>query len=959
MFNMLTKDSLRKEFSKNWKKHYMVEIFKEKGFIRKQCKICGDFFWTLDPEKETCGDSSCEPYGFIGNPITKRKWNYIDMWKTFEKFFVKNGHKSIKRYPVIDRVRPDLFFTIASIQDFQRIENGNMVFVYPANPLIVPQMCLRFNDIDSVGISGRHLTCFMMPGQHAFGYPREGYFKDECMRLDFEFLTKVMGIPEKEITYKEDIWAMPDFSAFGPCIESFSRGLELVNHVFMQFQKSGDSYKKLDLLVNDTGWGHERLVWFSNGTYTMYDCIFGDVVDYLKKMLGVKPSELFIKYSRLAGGLDIGEIKSVRKVRERIAKELGTDVDTLKHEIEPMQAIYAIADHTRTLLFAITDGGIPSNVGGGYNLRVILRRVFSFMKEYNMDFDIMEIMEKHANYLYPLFPELKEGLRHVQEIVRIEKERYEKTLEGAKRIITKLISKKEKLDEKTLVRLYESNGITPDMVREITGMEIPDEIYSQITKKHISKKSIVKKQIEIKNVAPTKKLFYEKPEKREFDAKVVWVDKNKVVLDKTLFYPESGGQDSDKGTINRFPVRNVQKIGDVIIHVLKHKFKKGQLVHGIIDWERRKQLNQHHTAVHIINGASRSILGDHIWQAGANKTTEKATLDITHYKSLSIEEMHKIEDLANKIVKKGIKLNKVFLPRKEAEEKYGLRIYQGGVVPEKQIRIIEIPGVDVEACSGIHVNNTKEVETIVIIGVERIQDGVNRIVLKAGSAAREYLDNILKTSKYILGLFKEAPFVKITSELERRMKNPRNALRELRTASKVFDVPIEQMEITVKKFLEQIIEDKNMLNILEAKANMEKSEFKVEEMDNLKDACEYIFELWKSQRKKMEKISAKAAEMEAKKLLQKVKNNRIFEIISGTKKDLIKTASCLLSLNPNLTVVLANQSGEIIVMSKTEDANEIVKDICKKAGGAGGGKEDFAQGKAELSKLMRIIPDYK
>jgi alanyl-tRNA synthetase len=956
---MLTKQDLKKEFSGDWKKHYMVEIFKQKGFIRKKCSSCGDFFWTLNPERKTCGDSSCEPYGFIGNTITKGSWNYIEMWRMFEKFFVKNGHKSIKRYPVIDRVRPDLFFTIASIQDFQRIENGNMIFVYPANPLIVPQMCLRFNDIDSVGVSGRHLTCFMMPGQHAFGYPKQGYFKDECMRLDFEFLTKTMGIPENEITYKEDIWAMPDFSAFGPCIESFSRGLELVNHVFMQFQKSGKSYKKLDVLVNDTGWGHERLVWFSNGTNTMYDCIFGNVIDGLKKTLGIKPSELFLKYAKLAGRLDIGEIKNTDKVREKIAKELETDVKTLKHEIEPMQAIYAIADHTRTLLFAITDGGIPSNVGGGYNLRVILRRVFSFMKEYNMDFDIMRIMEEHAKYLFPLFPELKSGLNRIQEIIDIEKRRYENSLEESKRIITKLLRRGEKFDNKTLVKLYESNGITPDMVKEITGIEIPDEIYSQITKKHISK-HVVKKTMEMKNVRPTKKLFYERPDDREFDAKVVWAKENKVVLDRTLFYPESGGQDSDKGTINGFMVRNVQKIGDVILHEVDHRLKKGQKVHGIIDWERRKQLNQHHTAVHIINGASRSILGDHIWQAGANKTIEKATLDITHYKPLTTEELHRIEDKANEIIERGIKINKMFLSRKEAEERYSLRIYQGGVIPEKQIRIIEIPGVDVEACSGIHCNNTKEVDKIVLLNSERIQDGINRITLKAGKAAKEYLEEILKTSRYILSLLDEMPFIKITEELKRKMKNPQIALRELRLASKVFDVSLDQMEPTVKKFAEHVLEDKNRLNILETKAGIERTEFDVlEERESLKDICEFIFELWKTQRKKIEKVISKAAVMEARKLMAKVKNNRIFEIISGTKEELIKTASSLLDLNSNLTVILANQSGDIIGMSRTENVSEIITDICKRAGGAGGGKENFAQGKAELSKLMRILPSYK
>ena len=251
---MLTKESLKKEFSQKWKEYYKVSLFEEKGFIRKSCSKCKRNFWTLDTEKTVCEDASCSNYSFIGNSPTKTKLNYIEMWKEFEKFFAKNGHTSIPRYPVIDRWRQDLFFTIASIQDFQRLENGNMTFVYPANPLIVPQMCLRFPDIENVGLTGRHLTSFIMPGQHAFGYPKEGYFKDRCLQLSFEFLNKVLGIPPEEITYMEDVWAMPDLSAFGPCIEPFSRGLEVGNHVFMEFQKSGNSFKPLPIKKIGPNW---------------------------------------------------------------------------------------------------------------------------------------------------------------------------------------------------------------------------------------------------------------------------------------------------------------------------------------------------------------------------------------------------------------------------------------------------------------------------------------------------------------------------------------------------------------------------------------------------------------------------------------------------------------------------------------------------------------------------------
>ena len=152
------KEILQERFSGEYQKYYLVDLFKKKGFVRKQCPSCGKHFWTLRPDRVKCDDSTCSPYTFIGDPPTKKRLDYISAWKTVERFFVKNGHTSVPRYPVVSRWRPDLFFTVASIVDFQRIEAGKVVFELPHNPLVVPQMCLRFNDIPSVGVSGKHGT---------------------------------------------------------------------------------------------------------------------------------------------------------------------------------------------------------------------------------------------------------------------------------------------------------------------------------------------------------------------------------------------------------------------------------------------------------------------------------------------------------------------------------------------------------------------------------------------------------------------------------------------------------------------------------------------------------------------------------------------------------------------------------------------------------------------------------
>ncbi|MEM3845830.1 MAG: alanine--tRNA ligase-related protein [Candidatus Parvarchaeota archaeon] len=192
----LSKESLTEQFSKDYKKYYSVELFERKGFTRRKCKVCGNYFWSIG-DRDVCENPIHTQYSFFKD--RPKSMSYTDFWKRFAEFFRKKGHSIINRYPVVSRWRPDLYFTIADVQDFQRLENGRISFEYPTNPLIVPQICLRFTDIENVGVTGRHFTGFMMAGQKAFNYPNEGYWRDKTIELNFEFLTKVLGIGEKDI----------------------------------------------------------------------------------------------------------------------------------------------------------------------------------------------------------------------------------------------------------------------------------------------------------------------------------------------------------------------------------------------------------------------------------------------------------------------------------------------------------------------------------------------------------------------------------------------------------------------------------------------------------------------------------------------------------------------------------------------------------------------------------------
>ncbi|MCF7861240.1 alanine--tRNA ligase [Candidatus Woesearchaeota archaeon] len=742
---MLTKDGIKKTFQSDPDKYWKVDLFEEKGHVRKKCPSCGKYFWTIDPDRKTCADASCVDYGFIEKPITKDKWDYVETWKLFEKYFEDNGHTSVPRYPVIDRWRPDLFFTIASIQDFQRLDQGNMLFQYPANPLVVPQVCLRFGDIDNVGVTGRHLTSFVMAGQHAFNHPNEegAYFKDKCIDHNFTFLTERMGIPEEELVYTEDIWAMPDFSAFGPCMETFSQGLELVNSVFMQFQKNQgeDTFRELDIKVIDVGWGHERLVWFSNGTPSSYDSLFGPVTSNLKKKTNIKIDQsVFTRYSKLAGSLDVDEGNDLDLIRKGIADKLGVKVSVLRDEIEPLQGMYAIADHARTLLFATADGGIPSNVGGGYNLRVVLRRAFNFIRKYDFDVDMGDVAEQHAKYLKPMFPELYENIDNVRKVFDVELEKYNATVTKTRGIIKNLIKKGDKIDNKKMATLYESQGISPEMIREVDkSVQIPSDFYAELTSKHQAKeiKEEKKMDVDLEGIPKTEKRYYRDWKDIDMESEVLAIRGKYLILRDTKFYPEMGGQPHDLGTINDIPVTNVIFTQGVVLHEVEDTsgFNEGELVEGKINLERRKQHTQHHTGTHLIGGAARELFGSHVWQAGSAFDTTKARFDITHFETPTQEELDKIEKRANELIEKKIRVDKRFMDRGEAEKNYGFIIYQGGAPVGSRLRIVKIGDFDVAACGGTHVNNTEEIVKVKISKAYKIQDGVIRIEFACGKAA--------------------------------------------------------------------------------------------------------------------------------------------------------------------------------------------------------------------------------
>ncbi|MEM4242812.1 MAG: alanine--tRNA ligase [Candidatus Woesearchaeota archaeon] len=740
------KDQFKKTASADPDRYFPTKTLKELGFARHTCSKCKRYFWTVHPEQKVCGDPACSGgFRFIGKPQGK-KLSYIEVWKKFAEIHQKLGYTPIKRYPVVARWNPTTEFTIASIAAFQPYVVSGEVKP-PANPLVIPQFSLRFGDIDNVGITG-HFVCFIMMGQHGFFAPKD-YDINKYIKHHITWLTEGMGLKIEDLTIHEDGWA--GGGNFGPCMEFFSHGLEISNQVYMQYEATATGSKELAIKVLDMGQGQERAAWFTQGTATAYDATFPEVLKKLTKATGVKiDQELMKKFLPLTPYLNVGEVADLDKAWKEVASKIGMDVKELRERVEPIAAVYAIAEHARALLIALTDGALPSNVGGMYNLRVILRRALGFIDKYNWKVDLCDVCDWHAAELKPLFPELSEQLANVRKILEVEKMRYRVTQEKTKTMLSKIASQELKTED--LIKLYDSQGIAPELVAEEAAKQgkkvnFPKNFYSMVAKLHESEKKEQETQTERETKLPldgipdTEILYWGDWKPAEFKAKVLKIIGNNVVLDKTDFYPVSGGQVADHGELGGGHVVDAFKQGGVIVHVLAEKpeFKQGDTVTGRVDLARRKQLSQHHTSTHIINAAARTVLGPHCNQASAKKDIDKAYLDITHYQTISDDELLRIEEEANKIVKKNAEVVKSLIPREEAEKKYGMAIYQGGAVPGKHLRIIEIKGIDVEACGGTHLNSTAEAEQIKILKSNKVKDGVVRIYFCAGEAAKKII----------------------------------------------------------------------------------------------------------------------------------------------------------------------------------------------------------------------------
>jgi len=758
---------------------YKLKFFVNNDFVRKKCKVCGSAYWTLDKDRETCGDAPCQDYTFIGRRL-KPSVDVPSVRRMFLNFFKGKGHEVIEPYPVVARWREDIYLTIASIAVFQPFVTDGIV-PPPANPLVISQPCIRLVDIDNVGLTaGRHLTIFEMGGHHAFNYPdKEVYWKEETVKLCHEFLTEEIGIDERAITYKEDFWVGGGNA--GPDVEVCIDGLELATLVFMCFKVRGEEYIPMSMRIVDTGYGIERFAWFLSGEPTAFHAIYGRLIDEVCHDAGITPpdDELLAKVAKASALMRVERGRTVDELRRELSVVTKIPLEKLEAEVAPLERVFALTDHTKCLAFMLADGVVPSNVGEGYLARLVIRRALRLCDLLHLEEGYLRrLVDEQIKIWGRDFPRLNKMRKTMMEILEIEEEKYRTSISRGRGLVVRAVKglKDEVVPIEVLLQLYDSHGLPPEVVKEEAEklgvtVKVPDNFYGLVAKLHQSAKSTEEQvQYDVSGLPPTKLLYYEDQYAFTCESKVLKSGKGYVVLDQTCFYPRGGGQEADRGFLvsgnSKVEVLDVVKIGDVVVHIIAGEVPEGAIVRCEVDVERRLGLMRHHTATHILLEAVRRVLGEHVWQAGAQKWPDRAHLDVTHYKYPDTQQLKAIEESANDLVLKNLQVKVSFVERERAEREYGFEIYQGGVVPGRHVRIVNIEGWNAQACGGTHVARTGEVGLIKITKVDRIQDGVLRFEYKAGKAALEYM-----------------------RELE----------RELRSVAQVLECPVEQVSTVANK----------------------------------------------------------------------------------------------------------------------------------------------------------------
>lgn len=702
-----------------------------------------------------------------------------ELREKYLSFFESKGHLRLPSFPLIPHDDNSLLLINSGMAPMKKYFTGEVT--PPRKRVTTCQKCIRTPDIERVGITARHGTFFEMLGNFSFG----DYFKHEATAWAWEFCTKVLELPVDKIwvsIYEDDseafdIWTKevgvsPDRivrlgkednfwehgeGPCGPCSELyFDRGekygcgkptcgvgcdcdryVEFWNNVFTQFENDGKgNYTPLAHPNIDTGMGLERLACIMQGVDNLF------LVDTVQNIM--------------------------KKISEIVGVKYG---ENEKSDV----SLRVITDHIRSTTFMIGDGVMPSNEGRGYVLRRLLRRAARHGRLLGIKNPFLYKVVDTVIQENPTYPELKEKRELIVKVVKTEEEAFLKTLDQGFAILNDIIDKSEvnRISGEDAFKLNDTFGFPIDLIKEISeerGMIVDIECFNRLLKEQKERAKKARKNagadawlsdaVDFSGIAKTEFIGYEK---LSSDAKILAIVKNGektefggtgenviLVLDKTPFYAESGGQVGDVGTITtdnaKLEVKDTVKDNNgIYMHrceIVEGTVEVGDTVKAEVDKETRYSIMRNHTAAHLLQAALRKVLGNHVEQAGQLVTAEKLRFDFTHFSALTDDEVIKVEKLVNEEIFKAIDVVTKVMPVDEAKKLGAMALF--GEKYGDVVRVVMVDDFSKEFCGGTHIENTAKIGLFRILNESSVASGVRRIEAVTGTGIIHLLDEFTK-----------------------------------------------------------------------------------------------------------------------------------------------------------------------------------------------------------------------
>ena len=879
--------------------------------------------------------------------------------QTFLDFFKSKGHEIVPSSPMVVKGDPTLMFINSGMAPFKDIFLGNAAIKYPR--VADTQKCLRVsgkhNDLEEVGVDTYHHTMFEMLGNWSFG----DYFKKDAIAWAWELLTDVYKIDksrlyvtvfegsveenvpfDQEAYYtwklyvdesrilkgnkKDNFWEMGDTGPCGPCTEIHYDGrtdeerakvdgatlvnnddpqvIEVWNNVFMEFMRKADkSLEKLPAQHVDTGMGFERLVRVLQGKQSNYDTdVFTPLLNKIEELSGLryKPE----------------------------------DENNHKKQLIINIAMRVIADHIRTISFSIADGQLPSNTGAGYVIRRILRRAIRYgYQSLNIKEPFMHrIVPTLAHQLGQQFPELNSQKILIEKVIKEEEISFYKTLEiGLKRIDQVCIDltnshASKVIDGKLVFELYDTFGFPLDLTSLIArgyDLSIDEEEFNRLLTEQKNRSRAAtsvdtddwmliekNKKSSDNSIAETEFVGYSELESesniiRYRKVKAKNKEQFQLVLDKTPFYAESGGQVGDAGTIENINetinITDTRKENGVIIHFcdklpenMEAKFT------AKVNKNRRAFTENNHSATHLLHAALRQVLGTHVEQKGSLVNEEYLRFDFSHFSKITDEELHEIEKIVNTKIRENVFSNIQQMTIDDAKKTGAMALF--GEKYGDVVRVVEFDkNYSIELCGGTHVKATGQIGYFKITSESAVAAGIRRIEAVTALKSEEFFDNQTATLNEVKALLKNNKDV---------VKSLSNLIEENNDLQKQLQYLLKEKAQTIKQSLLLKVENKNGINVI------------------------------------IEKITFDSAE-EIKNILFEIRNQ-------------IENCVCILGAEvkgkPSISVIIDDN----LVKDKNLNAGNIIRDLAIEINGGGGGQPFYAQaGGSKLEGLSSAIEKAK